>query len=234
MRIGKSLGSLRRNIVAVACSCVFLIILGFVWSGMEVRSFSSIRKSYRPSDVWVVDRNGFPLESVRTRSEKRSLDWVAWSDVSPAFRDLLVRAEDRRFYSHLGVDFLALLKAAWERVRGKSQRGASTITMQLTGLIQDAKVSRRRSPWQKLNQITSALKLNSHWSKEEILEAYVNLVSFRGELIGLRAASLGYLGKNPSGLVKEEAALLVALLRSPNAPLELVVSVMGIIAVCWA
>ncbi len=222
MRIGKSLARIRKRDVVGMFATVSLLALALTWSTIKVRSFANIRKSYQPSDVWVVDRNGYPLESIRTRSEKRSLDWVEWSDISPAFHDLLVRAEDRRFYFHPGVDLLALSKATWERVTGRSQRGASTLTMQLVGLINDSKVSRRRNLWQKANQMATALKINAHWSKKEVLEAYVNLVSFRGELIGLRAASLGYFEKNPSGLVQEEAALLIALLRSPNSGAELV------------
>ncbi|MBK9040948.1 MAG: transglycosylase domain-containing protein [Bdellovibrionales bacterium] len=198
MRIGKSLARIRKPDVVGMCATVSLLALALTWSTIRVRSFANVRKSYQPSDVWVVDRNGYPLESIRTRSEKRSLDWVEWSDISPAFHDLLVRAEDRRFYSHPGVDLLALSKATWERVTGRSQRGASTLTMQLVGLINDSKVSHRRNLWQKANQMATALKINAHWSKKEVLEAYVNLVSFRGELIGLRAASLGYFGKNPS------------------------------------
>jgi len=222
MRIGKSLAKIRRRHIVGMCATVSLVALALTWSTIKVRSFANIRKNYQPSDVWIVDRNGYPLESIRTHSEKRSLDWVEWSDVSPAFRDLLVRTEDHRFYFHPGVDLLALSKATWERVTRRSQRGASTLTMQLVGLIHDGKVRRHRNLWQKLNQIATALKINGQWSKEEVLEAYVNLVSFRGELVGLRAASLGYFGKNPLGLVQEEAALLIALLRSPNSAAELV------------
>lgn len=222
MRIGKSLvKSRRRYIVGISITALF-IVLGLTWMAIQVSSFESVRKDYRPSDVWVVDRNGYPLESIRTHTEKRSLDWAEWSEVSPAFQNLLVQVEDRRFYSHPGIDPLALAKAAWERMTGLSQRGASTLTMQLVGLLKDDAFNRRRNVWRKLNQIVTALKLNSQWTKEQVLEAYVNLVPFRGELVGLRAASLGYFSKNPSGLNQDEAALLIALLRSPNATPELV------------
>lgn len=214
MRIGQSRGSF----VIVTC----LIAAGLLWSTVRVKTFAEVRKGYQPSDVWIVDRHGYPLESIRTRNEKRSLDWVSWSDVSPAFRDLLIRVEDRRFYSHPGVDPFALSKVIYERVRGKSRRGASTLTMQLVGLLKDGTLNRRRNMWQKFKQILAAIKMNFQWSKDEVLEAYVNLVPFRGELVGLRAASLGYFAKSPAGLVQEEAALLIALLRSPNAVVDLV------------
>lgn len=222
MRIGKSLAKVhRRYIVGIGFTALFLTI-GLAWLATHVRSFESIRKGYKPSDIWVVDRNSYPLESIRTHNKKRSLDWAEWSEVSPAFRNLLVQVEDRRFYSHPGIDPLAIAKAGWERLTGRSQRGASTLTMQLVGLLKDGAFNRRRSALQKLNQIVSALNLNFQWTKVQVLEAYINLVPFRGELVGLRAASLGYFGKNPSGLTQEEAALLIALLPSPNAEPDLV------------
>lgn len=222
MKIGKFLAKIRWRHLAVLGATAFIVSLTVLWSQIRVNSFANIRKNYHPSDVWIVDRNGSPLEAIRTRSEKRSLDWVVWSDVSPAFRDLLVRVEDQRFYSHPGIDLLAFGKATWEWITGGPLRGASTLTMQLTGLISKGETVHQRNFLQKLKQMAKALKINSQWSKEEVLEAYINMVSFRGELIGLRAASLGYFGKNPSGLEHEESALLIALLRSPNSAVELV------------
>ena len=220
MRIGKSRAKLKRLFVFGALS--LLVVMGFAWQAIPLRSFESVRQSYQASDVWVTDREGHPLESVRTDDQRRSLDWVAWSDVSPAFQSMLVAVEDRRFYYHPGVDAIAIVKAVGERFSQGSRRGASTLTMQLVGLLQEGKFGRRRNVWEKLQQMASAVKLSVLWSKEHVLEAYVNLAPFRGELVGLRAASLGYFAKNPSGLVPNESALLIALLRAPNATPELV------------
>lgn len=222
MRIGKSPNNIRGRYIASIGMVAFLVAVGLIWLTTNVRPFVNIKKNYQPSDVWIVDHQGYPLESIRTRNEKRSLEWVKWSEVSPAFRNLLVEVEDRRFYSHPGVDLLAISKALWEGVSGRSSRGASTITMQLVGLLKDQTVNSRRTLKQKFSQIIAALKLDSRWKKEEILEGYINKVPFRGELVGLRAASLGYFGKNPSGLVQEEAALLISLLRSPNSTPDIV------------
>jgi penicillin-binding protein 1C len=226
MQIGKFLNNIRlkmrgRYFLGVG-TVIFLITVGFIWSTTKIPSQYSVHKNYRPSDVWIVDHQGYPMESIRTGIQKRSLEWVEWSEVSPAFRDLLVQAEDRRFYSHPGVDLFSISKALWERIFGHSYRGASTLTMQLVGLLKNGAVFNHRTVKQKIIQIIAALKLDAKWSKIEILEAYVNLVPFRGELVGLRAASLGYFGKSPSGLIKDEAALLIGLLRSPNSTPELV------------
>lgn len=224
MSIGSSLRNfwqwMRARPIRVACILVPVAAAGLVWSTIYVRSFAHVKKEYQPSDIWVVDRANYPLEPIRTHDKKRSLQWTGWNEVSPAFQKLLVQVEDHRFYAHHGVDALAVSKALWNGVTGKPWRGASTLSMQLVGLLNGDTLLTRRNVPQKLQQMMAALKLESRWTKDEILETYINLVPFRGELVGLRAASVGYFKKNPAGLVEDEAALLIALLRSPNAPVE--------------
>jgi penicillin-binding protein 1C len=164
--------------------------------------------------VWV---ESFVLTTGRTGKVGRTLEWTEWSDVSASFKTLLVKVEDRRFYSHVGVDVFALARAGFGKLTGRSNRGASTISMQVAGLLKSGSLQERRDVFQKVDQIISAVKLDADWTKDQIIEAYVNLVSFRGELVGLKAASRGYFDKNPSGLNETESAILVALLRSPNA-----------------
>ena len=109
--------------------------------------------------------------------------------------------------------------AAWGNLWNTRTRGASTLTMQLAGLLDnDLKVGRNgRSLWQKMGQGLVAAWLETHWSKAQILEAYLNLVGFRGELVGLSALSATLFGKPPAGLNLEESAIAVALIRAPNA-----------------
>ncbi|HEX4925244.1 MAG TPA: penicillin-binding protein 1C [Bdellovibrionales bacterium] len=187
------------------------------YSTLKLPSFEEVKGRHRSSDSLVVDRDGEVLGSTRSAHSARSLHWVAWSDVSPAFQSALIKAEDRRFYTHPGVDVLALGRAGLQWLSGRGQRGASTITMQLASLIDVSAKRGRRTPLEKLRQIARALHLERAWSKEQIVEAYVNLVSFRGELIGLPATAAGYFKKSPGSLHAEESALLTALLRAPNA-----------------
>ncbi len=199
------------------------LLLVYTWSHTFIKSFDQVKQSHRPSDVWLVDKNNLMLESVRQSQNNRSLEWVSLVDVSPTFVKLLILGEDHRFYQHIGVDVLSLVHSLYDGLhRGQSFRGASTLSMQLSSLMKSNDFTQRKSLWQKFKQIFSALKLESEWNKQEILEAYLNLVPFRGELVGLRAASLGYFNKNPSGLNEYESALLVSLLRSPNAAPALV------------
>jgi penicillin-binding protein 1C len=99
-------------------------------------------------------------------------------------------------------------------------RGASTITMQLAGLLDPALGARAggRSWGRKWDQALAARELEAGWSKQQILEAYLNLASFRGELQGVGAAARGLFGKAPSGLDAGESAILASLLRAPGAP----------------
>ena len=104
----------------------------------------------------------------------------------------------------------------------ESLRGASTITMQLASLLDKELQSKkgRRSIWQKERQILNAWEIEKRWSKAEIFEAYLNLVTFRGELQGIAAASRALFGKDPHGLDQPESLILASLIRSPNASSE--------------
>jgi penicillin-binding protein 1C len=134
----------------------------------------------------------------------------------------LIAAEDRRFRAHGGVDVRALAGAARDAVLHGRVRGASTLTMQLASLL-DPTLRADATPRglvAKLRQMRAAHALEARWSKDEILEAHLNLASFRGELAGVAAASRGLFDREPHGLGAAHAALLAALLRAPNAAPE--------------
>ena len=215
------IGSLRRKYLLFLVVCIGVITGAFAL--VRVPTPAAVKAAYKPSDVWIVDRNGIPLEALRVNSKRRSLEWVRAAEISPAFHELLISTEDKRFETHWGFDPIAAIHAAWARITNGSARGASTITMQLVGLLNEKGLgSARRTPIEKFFQIAAAIKIEFVWSKNSILEAYVNLLPFRGELVGLRAASIGLFKKPPLGLERDEAALLVALIRAPNADPNLV------------
>jgi penicillin-binding protein 1C len=164
-------------------------------------------------------RDGEVIQRVRTDALARRGQWVALADVSPALRTALVLSEDRRFYEHSGVDWRAVSSAAWGNLWNTRTRGASTITMQLAGLLDDdlKAPAGGRSFTQKVGQTVSAQLLEQHWRKDEILEAYLNLVPFRGELVGIDALARTLFGKAAHGLDEREAAVAAALVRAPNA-----------------
>ncbi len=187
-------------------------------------SFAAVRAAYASSDALLLDRHGEPVSELRVDPKVRRLDWVPLAEVSPAMAATLIAAEDKRFYDHAGVDWAGLAGAAWDSLwrtfDGRRPRGGSTIAMQLAGLLDPAlaPAGGTRTFPQKWDQAQAALALERTWTKAQVLEAYLNLASYRGELTGLDAAVRGLFGKTPGGIDAREAAILVALLRNPNAP----------------
>lgn len=184
-----------------------------------VLPFESVRAAHHPSDVHLLDRNGELLHELRVGETARRLAWVSLSEISPALQAAVLASEDRRFYRHAGVDVKALTAALLQQIAGGPRRGASTITMQVAALTTPGlrKGGGPRTLTQKWRQMRVAWAIERRWSKAEILEAYLNRVTFRGELQGISAAASVLFGKAPHGITEAEAAVLASLLRSPNA-----------------
>jgi penicillin-binding protein 1C len=184
-------------------------------------SFEATRAAHSPSDIPLLDRHGEVIQRVRVDPRVRRGDWLALADISPALREAIVTSEDRRFWRHAGVDWSALAASAWANAWNTRTRGASTVTMQLAGLMaQDLARPAAGGPrdmGQKLGQIVLAQQLEARWSKVQILEAYLNAVPLRGEIVGIGAAAQVLFGKHASGLDAVQAAVLAALVRAPNA-----------------
>ncbi len=182
-------------------------------------AFSAVRAAHHSSESVLLDRRGRVLHELRVDPDGRRLDWIALGRVSPLAVSAVILAEDRRFFSHPGVDPLSAAASALSAAAGREPRGASTLTMQVAAFLDPGlRPGRlRRSPGQKLRQAAAAIRLERRWSKREILEAYLNLAGFRGELRGISAASQGLFGKEPHGLDAAESAVLAALLRAPQA-----------------
>ena len=162
----------------------------------------------------VVDRNGKLLRAYAMADGRWRLPVDAGKDVDPTYLNLLLAYEDQRFRSHVGVDPLALARAAGQLItRGHIVSGGSTITMQLARLMEPR---RERSLYAKLRQIVRALELEHELNKDQILNLYLALAPYGGNLEGIRAASIAYFGKEPKRLSLAEAALLVALPQSPE------------------
>ncbi len=133
-------------------------------------------------------------------------------DVDPRYLALLVAAEDRHFYSHPGIDGGALLRAAWQWAgAGRIVSGGSTLSMQTARLLHP----HSRSLFGKLADMLGALRLERHYSKDQILALYLTLAPFGGNVEGVRAASLAWFGHRAAHLSEAEAALLVAIPQAP-------------------
>ena len=184
----------------------------------EVPTPVAVRANYVPSDAWLLDRHGVVLDSRRVRMDVRRLGWTPLDRVSPALLTALLSGEDHRFYAHTGVDWPGVAGALRDALWAGRRRGASTITMQLARLLNPAPRARGFAAFgAKLSQVRVALALERHWQKRDILEAYVNLLSYKGDVQGIAAASARFLGKGPEALSSAESVALAALLPNPDA-----------------
>lgn len=162
----------------------------------------------------VVDRHGEPLR-VFANADGRWRFEADLERIDPEFVRLLVAYEDKRFFSHHGVDPLAMARAAGQfLLNGRIVSGGSTITMQLARLMEPRE---ERSLTAKLRQALRAIQIERRLDKREILARYLTVAPYGGNLEGVRAASLAWFGKEPKRLTLAEAALLVALPQSPEA-----------------
>jgi len=140
---------------------------------------------------------------------------VPLSRVSPHLIAAIVAVEDQRFFDHGGVDLVRIAGAAWKNVTdGWGSQGGSTITQQLA---RQSFLTREKTLRRKLREVVLAARLERTFTKEQILELYLNKVYFGSGLYGAEAASLGYFGKHASDLDVAEAALLAGLVKGPSA-----------------
>lgn len=138
---------------------------------------------------------------------------VKLTDVSPEYLEALITYEDRWFYQHPGVNPMSILRAAWQDLSsGRIVSGGSTLSMQVARLIDP----HSRTLGGKIKQLWRTLQLEWYYSKDEILEIYLNRAPFGGTLEGIGAASWAYLGKSPADLSAGEATLMAVLPQAPS------------------
>jgi 1A family penicillin-binding protein len=164
----------------------------------------------RARSTIVMDRRGRPAFAFY--SEQR-ID-ISIDQVSPHMVQALVAVEDRRFYSHYGLDPIRIVGAAMSNLRaGRITEGGSTITQQLARAV---RLSPARTFERKVREAMLALRLEERYSKAQILQEYLNTVYFGEGFYGVEAASRGYFGKPALALAPAEAALLAGLVRAPS------------------
>lgn len=167
-----------------------------------------------PVSAEVTARDGRLLRAYQVADGRWRMG-VTLAEVDPGYLAQLEAFEDKRFRSHPGVDVLAVARAVAQGLwNGRVISGGSTLTMQVARLLEDSGTGRVAG---KLRQARVALALERRLTKDQILQLYLHLAPYGGNLEGVRAASLAYFGKEPRRLTPAEAALLVALPQSPEA-----------------
>jgi penicillin-binding protein 1C len=191
------------------------ILLGWLGGEIALRSTPVPRalNTSLPQSVKFVDRRGRPLRRV-LQDQRIYRSRCSLSDISPNAIAATLSAEDKRFRVHSGIDFFAAGRALLEFVNsGTTHSGASTITEQLVKLGESREP---RTIPTKLREIWGALCIERHWSKERILEEYLNRLDYGDLQLGLASASWDYFEKPPSDLSVAEAAFLAAIPQAPS------------------
>jgi penicillin-binding protein 1C len=196
---------IRRIAIAAACAAIGLVLLR-AWPHPPLAARAPLSTA-----VWSAD--GELLRVTRASDDQFRL-WVPLAEMSPALVDAFLLKEDRWFYWHPGFRPWALTRAAYKTYVDGDRQGGSTITMQLARLTYGLNT---RSASGKLRQIAAAAWLETRYSKREILEAYLNLVPFGGNIQGVAAASRIYFGK-PAGQLSLAESLTLAVI--PQRPAE--------------
>ncbi|HLJ50336.1 MAG TPA: penicillin-binding protein 1C [Bryobacteraceae bacterium] len=161
--------------------------------------------------VWSADHE---LLRVTLAADEQYRLWTPLSQMSPALIDAFLLKEDRWFYWHPGVNPTALFRAAFRTYRGEARQGGSTITMQLARMLYRLNT---RTPADKLRQVAAALWLESRYSKRDLLEAYLNLVPFGGNVQGIGAAARIFFNTPPNRVNLGQAITLAVIPQSPLA-----------------
>lgn len=212
-KIGKLLGILW---ISFFSGIAFLVLLFYFisigWLGF-MPSFEELEnpKSNLASEVYSADQVLLGKYYIENRSN------VHFDDLSPYLVEALVATEDARFYEHSGVDLRALLRVLKGVVLRQHAGGGSTVTQQLAkNLFPRGEVSKLGVVVQKLKEWVIATKLEYNYTKDEILAMYLNTVTFGSNTFGIKTASKTYFGKTPAELNRQEASMLVGMLRAPS------------------
>lgn len=180
-------------------------------------SFSEVKQGYHSSDAILLDRHSEVIQRLRIDKTVRRGDWVKLNEISPAMRLALIVSEDKRFYRHSGVDWRAVGAATWGNLWNSKTRGASAITMQLAGLLDEdlRQKTGGRSVGQKVSQAVSASWLEQKLAQGPDSGGLSQPRAVPRRVVGVSALSQRLFNKFPSGLNEEESALAAALV--PNA-----------------
>ena len=197
---------LKRLGIFLAATFLLFLLLNFVFPLKDKIEYSTI----------VTDNKGEVINAFLTKDQKWRMK-TERSEISPLLRKTIIAKEDKYFYSHFGVNPVSVFRALFKNIfRLKRTSGASTITMQVARALEH----RKRNIGSKLIEMFRAFQLEWKYSKDEILQMYLNLVPYGGNLEGVKSASLLYFEKNPDHLSLAE---ITALSIIPNRPSTLVI-----------
>lgn len=161
-----------------------------------------------PTMLYLLGEQAFDSE----RSIVLKKDWESLSNISPNMKLAVIAAEDQLFYDHYGFDFVAIKKAIRNNEKGRRLKGGSTISQQTA---KNAFLLPHRNYLRKGLEVYFTMLIELIWSKDRIVEVYLNVIEFGNGIYGVEAASQHYFKKSASRLTKDEASLLASVLPNP-------------------
>ena len=195
---------LKYTILALLSFFIFVVASNIFYPISKGKADDTSRVVYDCSKNWLYTTTNY-TQKWRFKPNVKHID--------PLYIKMLINFEDKRFKHHFGVDIQALLRASFQlATRGHIISGGSTLTMQVARLLEP----KNRTLSSKVVEIIRALQLEHHYTKEQILNIYLTLAPYGGNIEGIEAASWYYFGKHPYALTASEAALLVALPKNPE------------------
>ena len=195
------------------CLKIFIILIGlFIVGNICVYTYAKLSPK-----IEIKNANSFMLFDSNNEvffQGSGSREWISLDDISPYLIEATINTEDKNFYKHIGFDYLRILKAmAVNITSGTTSQGASTITQQYAkNLFLDFDKTWKR----KWDEMWYTIEIESHYSKDEILEGYLNTINYGHGKYGIETASKYYFGKSAKDLTLAEAAMLTGIPKSPS------------------
>ena len=195
------------------CLKIFIILIGlFILGNIGVYTYAKLSPK-----IEIKNANSFMLFDSDNEvffQGSGSREWISLDDISPYLIEATINTEDKNFYKHIGFDYLRILKAmAVNITSGTTSQGASTITQQYAkNLFLDFDKTWKR----KWDEMWYTIEIESHYSKDEILEGYLNTINYGHGKYGIETASKYYFGKSAKDLTLAEAAMLTGIPKSPS------------------
>jgi 1A family penicillin-binding protein len=201
-----------RIIFRLATLLVLLSAGAIVWILRDLPTVETFEQRIIPQSTRIYDHTGTTLLYDLHGEEKRTI--VPLDRISPLLINATITAEDDRFYHHIGIDLPGIIRALFRNILSlRFEEGGSTITQQL---VRNAVLTPEKTFARKIREAVLAIAIEIRFSKEKILEAYLNQIPYGSLLYGAEAASQAYFGKSASDLTLAEAATLAALPKAPS------------------
>ncbi|MBR1706823.1 MAG: transglycosylase domain-containing protein [Bacteroidales bacterium] len=203
-------------ILVLAPVAVVLLLLGLVWAFAEIPTFEELESPDSKLATQVIAEEG----EILTTYHIENRTFVSYDELAPSLVQATVATEDKRFYEHSGIDMNSLYRVLFRTLlsRDSSQGGGSTITQQLAKTLYPRKehVGKLGMVWIKLKEWITAVKIERNYTKEEIVDMYLNAVFFGSNSYGIQSAAAQFFDKKPSELTPEESAVLVGMVNKPT------------------